>query len=168
MLIPFLAVRFLLLFYINRDALQRAAHFAPAEGNEKAAYYIYQISNIVLFLYLFCLTVKLKLSWQLCFGIVFYFAGLCLCAVSVVNFAFPDDTGLNTNGVYRLSRNPMYVAYFICFIGMALLTRSLILFCIVLIFQISAHWIILSEERECTVKFGEPYIEYMKNVKRYI
>ena len=99
----------------KRDALHRAAHFAPAEGNERAAYYIYQISNTVLFLYLFCLTVKLKLSWQLCFGIVFYFAGLCLCAVSVVNFAFPDDTGLNTNGVYRLSRNPIYVAYFIYF-----------------------------------------------------
>ena len=31
------------------------------------------------------------------------------------------------NGVYRFSRNPMYVAYFICFMGMALLVQSLVL-----------------------------------------
>ncbi|WP_442911269.1 methyltransferase [Lachnoclostridium sp. An196] len=31
----------------------------------------------------------------------------------------PDENGLNTNGIYRFSRNPMYVAYFVCFTGMA-------------------------------------------------
>lgn len=62
----------------------------------------------------------------------------------------------------------MYVAYFICFIGMALLTQSLILLCIVVIFQISAHWIILSEEKWCMEKFGESYKQYMKRVRRYI
>ena len=29
--------------------------------------------------------------------------------------------------MYRFSRNPMYVAYFICFMGMALLVQSLVL-----------------------------------------
>ena len=62
----------------------------------------------------------------------------------------------------------MYVAYFICFLGMALLTQSLILLVVVVIFQISAHWIILAEERWCIDKFGVIYEEYMKNVRRYI
>jgi protein-S-isoprenylcysteine O-methyltransferase Ste14 len=37
-----------------------------------------------------------------------------------------------------------------------------------LVFQISAHWIILSEERWCVNKFGQEYINYMNKVRRYI
>ena len=72
----------------------------------------------------------------------------------MVNFSFPDETGFNRRGLYRFSRNPMYVAYFICFAGMAFLTRSGILLGLVILFQISAHWIILAEERWCIRKFG--------------
>ena len=62
----------------------------------------------------------------------------------------------------------MYVAYFICFMGMALLVQSLVLAAVVVVFQVSAHWIILAEERWCLEKFGEPYERYMKTVRRYI
>lgn len=168
LLIPFLSVRFLLLSFLNKESIQRAAHFAPVQGNEKIAYYIYQISNIALFLYLFFLTVKFDVSLQFFLGFAFYFMGLCLCAIAIVNFSSPDAAGMNTNGIYRFSRNPMYAAYFICFTGTALLTQSLILFGIVLIFQISAHWIIIAEERECKERFGKAYVEYMKKVRRYI
>lgn len=94
--------------------------------------------------------------------------GIVLCAISIMFFAFPNAEGLNINGIYQFSRNPMYVAYFICFIGMSLLTQSLILLGIVIIFQVSAHWIILSEERWCIKRFGKSYEEYMKKVHRYI
>lgn len=69
---------------------------------------------------------------------------------------------------YRISRNPMYVACFIYFLGCVLLTQSLILLAILIVFQISAHWIIRSEERWCIKKFGEEYKSYMSEVRRYI
>lgn len=122
----------------------------------------------VRFLLLSALDKKPDFSWRFYVGTVLYFAGLCLCAVSMVNFSSPDDTGLNINGIYRFSRNPMYVAYFICFMGMAFLTQSLVLMGIIMIFQSSAHWIILAEERECRERFGKAYEEYMKTVRRYI
>lgn len=62
----------------------------------------------------------------------------------------------------------MYVSYFFYFFGMVLLIQSVLLFCMVLIFQISAHWIILAEERECIKKFGVPYEQYMGKVRRYL
>ncbi len=62
----------------------------------------------------------------------------------------------------------MYVAYFICFTGMAFLTQSRLLFGIILLFQISAHRIILAEERWCEKKFGEDYRTYRKKVRRYL
>lgn len=62
----------------------------------------------------------------------------------------------------------MYVAYFVFFMGYVLMTQSLILLALVIIFQISAHWIILSEERWCMEKFGDEYVQYLKRVRRYI
>lgn len=168
LLIPFLAIRFVLLSARSKKAVQRAAHFAPVQGAEKIAYYIYQISNIGLFLYLIFFTVKIDLSIQFYLGVVCYVLGLCLCTVAIISFSSPDSMGLNTNGIYKFSRNPMYIAYFICFIGMAFLTQSLMLLCIVVIFQISAHWIILSEEKWCMKNFGDRYKQYMEKVRRYI
>jgi protein-S-isoprenylcysteine O-methyltransferase Ste14 len=99
---------------------------------------------------------------------VIYGLGVLLCLASVLNFAKPAESGINLKGLYRVSRNPMYVAYFIYFLGCVLLTQSLILLAILLVFQISAHWIILSEERWCVKKFGKEYINYMNKVRRYI
>lgn len=168
LLIPFFLIRFGLLSLLNKDAVKRAAYFAPLSGNEITAYWIYQISNLSIFIYICFLTVRIERSVIFCAGLFFYITGLILCAVSIVNFAKPSIDGLNCNGLYRVSRNPMYVSYFIYFAGCALLTQSLLLFGIVLIFQISSHWIILSEEKWCMEAFGEEYIQYMKKVRRYI
>jgi protein-S-isoprenylcysteine O-methyltransferase Ste14 len=168
LLLPFLLIRFGVLSALNKDGIKRAAHFAPMAGNEIAAYWIYQLSNIALFGGLCFLTVIIEFSWQFYAGLILYLSGLLLCAISVINFAYPSKDGLNYNGIYGLSRNPMYLSYFICFIGCALLTQSWILFGIVLVFQISSHWIILSEERWCVEKFGDEYKQYMRKVRRYI
>ncbi len=62
----------------------------------------------------------------------------------------------------------MYVAYFVYFVGCALLTQSMVLLGTVIAFQVSAHWIILSEERWCLERFGEEYQRYSKKVRRYL
>lgn len=98
LLLPFFFIRFVVLAVLDRTSLQRAAMFAPLKGNEKEAYYIYQLTNAGIILYPFFLTVKA--------------------------FSSPDKSGLNTDGIYRFSRNPMYVSYFVCFLGIALLTSS--------------------------------------------
>nr|WP_298078144.1 isoprenylcysteine carboxylmethyltransferase family protein [uncultured Abiotrophia sp.] len=113
-------------------------------------------------------SVKIDDSLLFYCGTVFFIVGILLCAISLVCFALPDVNGLNINGIYKISRNPMYVSYFICFLGMSFLTQSVPMLIIVLIFQISAHWIILSEERWCLAKFGKSYKDYMKRVRRYI
>ena len=85
----------------------------------------------------------------------------------LVQFA-PAASGVNTGGMYRYSRNPMYVAYFVCFLGMALLSRSAAFLVILALFQISCHWIILAEERWCIETFSAAYLDYMRTVRRYL
>ena len=165
--IPLIFIRFGLLGMLDKEALKRAALFAPLIGKEKVFYWLYQISNILFFVYL-CFLKITTISYWIYGGLVVYGLGVLLCFVSVINFAKPTENGINLKGLYRVSRNPMYVAYFIYFLGCVLLTQSLILLAILSVFQISAHWIILSEERWCVKKFGEEYINYMNKVRRYI
>ena len=112
--------------------------------------------------------IKIDFSLQFYLALSLFVVGIVLCAISVLCFAFPNAEGLNINGIYKYSRNPMYVAYFITFLGMSLLIQSFVVLVLVFNFQISAHWIIVSEERWCLEKFGRSYEDYMRTVRRYI
>lgn len=167
LLIPLMLIRYGLLWLLNKEALKRAAFFPPLIGKEKAAFWFYQIATILLFIYLCILKVYIDSAWFY-LGSAVYGLGVLFCIVSVFDYARPAKNGINLKGLYRISRNPMYVAYFLYFLGCVLLTRSLILLMLMIVFQVSGHWIILSEERWCVKEFGEEYMNYMKKVRRYI
>ncbi len=63
LLLPFLAVRFGLMAALGRDALQRAAHFAPMQGAQRVTLVIYQVSNGAIFLGLFFFQVQPAAAW---------------------------------------------------------------------------------------------------------
>ena len=150
LLLPFLCVRSALPALINRDSLRRAARFAPMHGRERWAY---QALTAAILLYLPVLRVTAVQTWIFAVGLLVYTAGIALCAAACLSFARCD--GLCTSGAYCLSRNPMYVAYPLCFAGMALMTRSMALMALTFAFQASARWIVRAEERECARRFGD-------------
>lgn len=168
LLVPFFLLRFGLLARAGRSALQRAARFAPMAGRARAAYCVYQCATVAVILYPLFLRVHRAPVWLLALALVLYGAGLLLLAAACLHFARTDSAGLCRSGVYRWSRNPMYVAYFLVFLGCALATQSWVLLGMVAVFQVSAHWIILAEERDCLARFGPAYAQYMAQVRRYL
>ena len=169
LLIPLLLIRSGLMAARNRGALRRAAHLAPAHGRaERIACGVYQLASAGALLTPFFLTVKRPLALPGAAGLALYLSGLTLCALAVVQFAAPGESDMSAKGVYRLSRNPMYIAYFLCFLGMALLSHSWIMAGIAAALQISGHWVILAEERWCLARFGDAYARYMQKVPRYL
>ena len=125
LLIPFLSLRFGVLSMLDSSALRRAAHFPPFRGPEKPAYWLYQLSSAALLLGPFFASVHTApapLFWS---GAALYAFGLLLLLLSVIGFAAPSESGVRHKGVYRISRNPMYVSYFFVFLGCVLLTQSL-------------------------------------------
>lgn len=168
LLVPFLFIRFIFLSLLDRKATGRAAHFAPMQGKEMIAYYLYQLSTLMLMVVPFFLKVSLSLSPFFYLGLGVYFLGSLLLILVMKDFAKPDEKGLNTKGLYALSRHPMYIAYFVLFLGVAMLTQSLTLLIFLAIFQLSDHFIILAEERVCLIKFGAAYQEYQKRVRMYL
>ncbi len=74
---------------------------------------------------------------------------------------------LITTGIFRYSRNPVYVSYFLLFLSMIFVNYKIFSF-IILIFLICFHLLVKQEEKFLINEFGSEYEEYMKNVRRYI
>jgi len=165
--IPILLIRFLLTAILNREAVKRAAFFPPTQGPERPAYWVNIGTTLLLMAVPFFLRIHLY-GFVSIAGVSISLVALVLYSISIVNFAGPDASGINRSGLYALSRNPMYVAYFFYFLGACMLTRSWLLLAILLIFQVSVHFMILAEERWCREKFGQPFEEYRKKVRRYL
>jgi len=73
------------------------------------------------------------------------------------------------NGIYRHVRNPMILGVLIIVLGEAILLGSIFIFLWFVIFGIGNHiYFIKKEEPELTVRFGDQYLVYMKNVPRWI
>ena len=76
---------------------------------------------------------------------------------------------LLTDGVYRISRNPMYTGLAIAYLGLALLFGSwwsLALWPIVILAV--RYLVIRPEEEYLTQRFGETYTDYQTRVRRWL
>lgn len=167
LILPLIVIRFFLLGRLNKEALIKAQHFAPLQENEKLAYYLYQIASLMLIIFPLFQTLKLTSAMGQ-IGFLIYLGGLLILLVATVNFANAKDGALKTQGIYRFSRNPMYLGYFFTFLGCVMLSQSWVLLVSLIVFQVTSHWIILSEERWCQTRFGAEYSTYQNKVRRYI
>lgn len=79
-----------------------------------------------------------------------------------------DNTALKTGGIYRISRNPMYVGFDLLTVSSMLYSGSVIVAVLGMYSIIIYHVIILSEEKFLKSRFGEGYLIYRKKVRRYI
>lgn len=74
-----------------------------------------------------------------------------------------------TRGIYRLSRNPMYVGLTALLTNWALFLASPVALLGPIAFVLFTHrFQILPEERVMTAKFGSEYLAYMQRVRRWV
>jgi len=77
------------------------------------------------------------------------------------------QTEIVKSGPFKYSRNPIYVGLFICFVGFFIsLSSPLIIFALLLALIIKK--IVAKEEINLEKLFGEKYMEYKKQVPRYL
>lgn len=76
---------------------------------------------------------------------------------------------LATEGVYGRSRNPIYLAFIIFLLGIAMLFSSDWLMLLIVPFVLVMHFgVIRREEEYLLARFGAEYADYMKRTPRYI
>ncbi len=89
---------------------------------------------------------------------------------TTVNPMKPSNTqGLVTTGLYKITRNPMYVGLLVILFGYGIWLGSLTPFLILPAF----YWLITNmqikpEERVLEEKFGQEYLDYKSKVKRWL
>jgi len=113
------------------------------------------------------------LSWV---GAFLCLLGLLLFLLSLVSFGRSFRVGIDTDnpgklvttGVFALSRNPIYVAFWIIMLGQFLIFPNWIL----LVYLPGAAWLfhrqVLREEEFMERHYGEEYVEYCNRVRRYL
>src|SRR5215510_4573710 len=113
------------------------------------------------------------LSWV---GVFLCVSGLLLFLLSLVSFGRSFRVGIDTDhpgklittGVFALSRNPIYVAFWIIMLGQFLIFPNWIL----LAYLPGAAWLfhrqVLREEDFLRKQYGQEYTEYCNRVRRYL
>jgi protein-S-isoprenylcysteine O-methyltransferase Ste14 len=75
---------------------------------------------------------------------------------------------LVTSGIYRYIRNPMYLGHIIFLIGLSLTLQSALAAFITVGTSIWFHYRVLRDESRLINLFGDSYLQYMKQTKRWI
>ena len=91
-------------------------------------------------------------------------------AKTTVNPIRPEKTSaMVTSGVYRLSRNPMYLGFLLALVAWAIWLSHALAFAFLPFFVIYMNrFQIIPEERALAAKFGGKFTEYRNSVRRWL
>ncbi|MEI6614736.1 MAG: isoprenylcysteine carboxylmethyltransferase family protein [Chrysiogenales bacterium] len=109
------------------------------------------------------------------FSLLLCGAGLLIVVTSLFHLGSSTRLGLpsehtkfKSKGIYRYSRNPMYLGFNLLTLAAILFTLNLVILLLGVYSITIYHFIIISEERFLETRFGTEYIEYKKKTRRYI
>lgn len=108
-------------------------------------------------------------------GMILYIGGLSVVLVAILHLGeslavgIPErETQLKTQGLYRFSRNPIYTGAFIMCLGSCLYAIHPLNFLLSAV-AIAVHLRIVQREEEfLEQRFGQAWLEYKKQVPRYL
>ncbi|HMJ49011.1 MAG TPA: isoprenylcysteine carboxylmethyltransferase family protein [Burkholderiales bacterium] len=101
-------------------------------------------------------------------GIAIWGRNALKAAGTNINPSLPT-TAIVTSGPFRLSRNPLYIALTLVYLGITLAINTWWGIVVLIPLLIVMHrGVILLEERYLEAKFGESYRQYCSRVRRYL
>jgi len=79
-----------------------------------------------------------------------------------------EDTSLKVDGLFRLSRNPMYVGMYATMTASAFYTLNPVVVLLAVFVIAIHHTIVHAEEEHMQTVFGREYLDYCNRVRRYV
>ena len=105
-------------------------------------------------------------------GVVLIIAGAVafISAKTTANPMTPDlATSIVNRGVYKLSRNPMYLGFFLILAGWGMFLANILSALLLPLFILCMNrFQIIPEENALLTKFGDEYARYLESVRRWI
>jgi protein-S-isoprenylcysteine O-methyltransferase Ste14 len=123
-------------------------------------------------------SLALTLPWRTLVAFILWSAGLAIAlaglfefrrAKTTVNPLTPESaSAIVTSGIYRYSRNPMYVGLLLALLGWSVWLSHLLAFALLPLFVLYINrFQIEPEERALSVKFGGLFRDYRRSVRRW-
>jgi len=133
---------------------------------------LFAFSRVVMFLpviYSIFLPFELGTTWFYV-GLPIALVGLIILLTVWVKFATAIiDDKLITTGLYRYSRHPMYLTWFLMGVGISIACASWLFLLLAIASMLFAHVRFAGfEERLCLEKYGDTYREYMDKTPRWL
>lgn len=102
-------------------------------------------------------------------GVLAHFAHLAMKRVGTNVLPTQPTLALATDGPYRFSRNPLYIAAIGVYLGVTLWVNGLAPLLLMFPMTWLLHWgIVLREEKYLKSKFGSSYESYQRRVRRWL
>jgi len=140
---------------------------AQLNKKEKKISKILMVTYLAVIVYSIFLPLELGTVWFSA-GITIYLLSTVLGTIAVLNFLTTPKDKPVTGGMYRISRNPMYLTGFFMYVGIGIASASWVYLVWAIAYVIMSHIVITSEERFCLKKYGDKYREYMNRIPRWI
>jgi protein-S-isoprenylcysteine O-methyltransferase Ste14 len=148
-------------------ASKRLTNFSWSSTRAKVISVLISLLFLVFVVYPFFLTIQVGtlLFWV---GLGLYVLSAVAALASFYTYFSTDANTLITEGLYKISRNPIYVFLYLMVVGIGLMCHSWFLIVLMLVHMVLQHFIILEEERYCLETYGETYARYKQAVPRYL
>jgi protein-S-isoprenylcysteine O-methyltransferase Ste14 len=101
-------------------------------------------------------------------GMALYVLGLAGFVVALFNFKNAPLDKPATVGLYKISRHPQQLMFFITFAGVCIAIGSWLALFIQMVSSLFLHFRIRAEEKACLERYGDQYRRYMERVPRYL
>ena len=139
----------------------------PLNEKEKKLFGISLLIFWASVIYSFFLPLKLGTAW-LYVGLIVYLFGMIFHLVAATNLINTPLDRPATKGLYRISRNPLYLSTNLIFIGIGVACASWLFLLLIAVFIVLKDILIAPEERWCLEKYGDAYREYMDKTPKWI
>jgi protein-S-isoprenylcysteine O-methyltransferase Ste14 len=134
---------------------------------EKAVFAAHHIIFLASIAYSIFVPLKLGTLWFYG-GLLIYVTGMLTETLALLSFYTTSVDKPVTEGVYSISRHPMYVGDFLFNIGISMCCLSWIFLLVAIMSVVLEGEIAVVEERWCLEKYGDAYREYISRAPKWI
>jgi protein-S-isoprenylcysteine O-methyltransferase Ste14 len=149
---------------------RKISSFSVTDNVEDAAGKVIYWLSFVVFILTMIVSIFLPIIFGISFyiGLIIYILGITFIGLTITSWMNTPEGKVIKTGIYRYSRNPMYVSMFLTHIGISIVTLSWVFFLLTVVYSVLTIMIVFFEENACIQRFGESYKNYMKETPRWL
>jgi protein-S-isoprenylcysteine O-methyltransferase Ste14 len=157
---------------IDKEIADKRVEGEPT-GSElnKTSKIVNVITHIIImpFTLIYSIFLPLELgTWWFFAGLTIFLLALIMVLMSSISFSTAPLGEPLSNGVYAISRHPLYFGFFLGYVGTGIACASWVFLLCALVWIVSWYFGVIEEERLLLEMYGDAYREYMNRTPRWI